>query len=100
MTALAATVRDDRAGQRYELLVDGELAGELVYRTRDQLVTLIHTEVTPALEGRGLGEKLVESALDDIRARGLRIVPLCSFVAAFLRRHPEHGDLVEPRRKA
>ncbi|MDX6424443.1 MAG: uncharacterized protein QOI67_1914 [Gaiellaceae bacterium] len=95
MTALAATVRDNEAAHRYELLVDEELVGELIYRARDGVVTLIHTEIASRYEGHGLGEQLVEFALDDIRARGLRIVPLCPFVAAYLRRHPEYEDLVK-----
>jgi predicted GNAT family acetyltransferase len=95
MTALAATVRDNEAAHRYELLVDEELVGELTYRARDGVITLIHTEVAPQYEGHGLGEQLVTYALDDIRARGLRIVPLCPFVAAYLRRHPEYEDVVK-----
>src|SRR6266508_2537355 len=97
MTALAATVRDNRAAHRYEALLDGELVGELGYRTTDDVVTLIHTEIASRLEGRGLGEQLVAGALDDIRARGLHIVPLCPFVAAYLRRHLGYDDLVRSR---
>jgi uncharacterized protein len=81
VTALSPTVRDDEAGHRYELLLDDARVGELVYRTRGDVVTLIHTEIAQRLEGRGLGERLVAGALDDIRERGLRIVPLCPFVA-------------------
>ena len=95
MTALAATVRDNEAAHRYELLVGEERVGELIYRARDGVVTLIHTEIAPQFEGHGLGDQLVAYALDDIRARGLRIVPLCPFVAAYLRRHTEYEDLVE-----
>jgi predicted GNAT family acetyltransferase len=52
--------------------------------------------VFPSAEGRGLGSRLVAGALDDIRARGLRAVPLCPFAAAYARRHPEYADLVVP----
>jgi predicted GNAT family acetyltransferase len=97
MSALAATVRDNSATHRYELLLDGELVGDLVYRAKDDVVTLIHTEVAPQLEGRGLGERLVAGALDDIHERGLQIVPLCPFVAAYIRHHPEYDDLVKSR---
>jgi predicted GNAT family acetyltransferase len=55
---------------------------------------LVHTEVEPRAEGTGLGSQLVTEALDDIRARGLRVVPLCPFVAAYIRRHPDYADLV------
>jgi len=87
-------VRDNPDEQRYELLSDGELVGELVYRLRDSRITLLHTEVSPSVEGQGLGGRLVAGALDDIRARGLRVVPLCPFVRAYLRRHPDAADLV------
>jgi predicted GNAT family acetyltransferase len=95
MTALAATVRDNDAAHRYELLVDDEVVGELIYRARDDVVTLIHTEIAPQLEGHGLGEQLVAYALDDIRASDRRVVPVCPFVGAYLRRHPEYEDLVK-----
>jgi uncharacterized protein len=51
-----------------------------------------HTEVPPADEGKGIGARLVRAALDDARQRGFKIVPACSFVAAFIRRHPEYND--------
>jgi predicted GNAT family acetyltransferase len=85
---------DNPAELRYELEVDGTLAGILRYRTEPGLVVLVHTDVDPAFEGRGLGGRLVAGALDDIRARGLRVVPHCPFAAAYIRRHPEYADLV------
>src|SRR5215210_2343456 len=97
MSTLAPTVRDNEAAHRYELLRDGELVGTLVYRVRHEVVTLIHTEIAPRLEGHGLAEHLVAGALDDIRARGLHIVPLCPYVVAHLRRHPDQADLVKTR---
>ena len=54
----------------------------------------MHTEVSPSLEGQGLGARLVAGALDDIRARGLRVVPICPFVRTYIRRHPDYADLV------
>ena len=56
---------------------------------------LVHTEIAPSVEGEGLGSTLVAGALDDIRARGLEVVPLCPFASAFIERHPEYADLVE-----
>ncbi len=58
------------------------------------MIVLVHTEVAPTEEGQGTGSRLVRDALDDIRARGLRVAPVCPFVAAYLRRHPEQRDLV------
>ena len=83
------TVRDNPDELRYELLVDGNLAGEILYRLRSDAVVLVHTEVAPQFEGQGLGGKLVAGALADIRAHGLRPVAVCPFVRAYLQRHPE-----------
>ena len=83
------TVRDNRDELRYELLVDGMLAGEILYRLRSDAVVLVHTEIAPQFEGQGLGSKLVAGALADIRARGLRPVAVCPFVRAYLQAHPE-----------
>jgi predicted GNAT family acetyltransferase len=94
MSTDGAAVRDNAAAHRYELELDGEVVGTLSYRTTGEIVKLIHTNVAPQWEGHGLGEQLVAGALDDVRARGLHIVVLCPFVAAFLRRHPECEDLI------
>jgi predicted GNAT family acetyltransferase len=87
-------VQDDPDELRYELRLDGEFGGEIRYRLQPDAIVLVHTEVSPSLEGRGMGARLVAGALDDIRGRGLRVVPLCPFVAAYIRRHPEYADLV------
>jgi predicted GNAT family acetyltransferase len=83
------TVRDNPDELRYELLVGGTLAGEILYRLRSDAVVLVHTEIAPQFEGQGLGSKLVAGALADIRARGLRPVAVCPFVRAYLQAHPE-----------
>ncbi len=90
----AVEVRDNERELRYELWVGSVLAGEIRYRRQPGAIVLVHTEIDPSFEGRGLGSALVRGALDDIRANGLRLVPVCPFVAAFLRRHPEYDDLV------
>lgn len=87
-------IRNNADDLRYELVVDGEVVGELRYGVRPDRIALIHTEISPALEGRGLGARLVAGALDDIRARQQRINPICPFVRSYLRRHPEYADLV------
>lgn len=87
-------VRDNPKELRYELLQDEELVGGIWYRTTPGVIALVHTEIEPLAEGRGLGSRLVSGALDDIRARGLRVAPVCPFVTAYLRRHPEQRDLV------
>ena len=90
----AVRVVDDPSELRYELEVDGTLGGILRYRTEPGLVVLVHTDVAPAFEGRGLGGRLVGGALDDIRERGLQVVAHCPFAASYIRRHPEYAELV------
>jgi predicted GNAT family acetyltransferase len=89
-------VRDNPDENRYELLVDDKVVGEIQYhhRVASNRIALIHTEVSPSLKGQGLASRLVADALDDIRSRELRVVPICPFVQAYLQRHPEYGDLV------
>ena len=90
-----AVVRDNPDALRYELLVDGEVAGEIRYRPRPDAVALVHTEVSQALEGRGLGSQLVQGMLDLARSRGEKIVPLCGFVRRFIAVNPGYADLVK-----
>ncbi len=87
-------VADNPPELRYEVWADGRLAGLIRYTLGDGEITLVHTEVDPAFEGRGLGSVLVAGALEDIRRRGLKLHPLCPFVAAYVRRHPEFADLL------
>lgn len=83
-------VRHNEAAGRYEL--DTEHGQALaVYRQQGDSRVFTHTEVPPADEGKGIGAALVRAALDDTRAHGFKIVPACSFVVAFLRRHPEYA---------
>lgn len=90
------TVRDNPAELRYEARGGERLLGEIRYRTEPGLVVLVHTEVASSAEGSGVGSALVAGALDDIRSRGLRVVPHCPFVAAYIHRHPEYAALVAP----
>ena len=79
-------VRNDSA-RRYELTVDGVLAGYAQFRTRPDTIMFTHTIVKPEYEGRGLGSRLAKFVLDDAVARGETIVPVCPFIAAYLRDH-------------
>lgn len=88
------TVTDRPNELRYEIEVDGEVAGFLLYRVEPGVLELVHTDVDPKWEGKGVGGALVKGALDDIRTRDLKIRPYCPFVRAYLRRHPEYEDLV------
>ena len=84
-------VRHNEARLRYELDTEHGMAVAL-YSVRGDKALFTHTEVPPQDEGKGLATQLVRAALDDTRQRGLKIVPVCSFVVAFVRRHPEYGD--------
>jgi uncharacterized protein len=85
---------------RYEAHLDGELAGVLEYIIKRGRIALIHTEVRPAHEGRGIGSTLVRFALDDARRRGLRVIVTCPYVQDYLTRHPEDDDIVVGRVRA
>jgi predicted GNAT family acetyltransferase len=88
------TVLNNTDKNRYELSVDGHLAATY-YRISDGVITFIHTEVPDALAGRGVGGKLVKGALDQVRAAGLKVVPQCPFVRAYIEKHPDYADLLK-----
>jgi predicted GNAT family acetyltransferase len=71
---------------RYELRIDGRMLGHADYERRGDALVFVHTEIEPASEGRGFGTRLVAAALDDAEQQGLEVVPVCSFVAAYVRR--------------
>ncbi|WP_042697810.1 GNAT family N-acetyltransferase [Azospirillum sp. B506] len=91
--SLHETVRNNEDLGRYELTVDGSTA-LVTYDMREGRIALTHTQVPGALTGQGVGSELAKGTLDDIRARGLKVLPLCSFIAAYIKRHPEYQDLV------
>ena len=80
------TVRDNRTASRFELDRDGQIAF-LDYKRQAGALTLVHTEVPPALRGHHLGDILVKAALSAAAAEGLRIIAVCPFVRAYLRKH-------------
>jgi uncharacterized protein len=88
-----AVVRNEEQ-HRYEARVDGELAGFARFRSQPGRAIFWHTEVDPAFEGKGVGSVLAKHALDDIRARGERVVAECPFIAAYIKRHEAYQDLL------
>ncbi len=85
-----------RADGRYEILVDGVVAGFTQVREHDGgVVAMPHTVVEGAFEGRGLAGGLVRGALDDLRARGRLVPPFCPYVKGWIERHPDYRDLVD-----
>ena len=98
---IGVAVADASERERYEIYVDGELAGFTEYKTRPGIIAFIHTEVDEAFQGRGLGDRLIAYALDDARKRGLAVLPFCPFVRSFIQSHPDYVDLVpESQREA
>jgi predicted GNAT family acetyltransferase len=89
------SVTDNPERRRFEARVDGELAASAFYRLEGDRVIFTHTETADAYAGHGVGTALARAALDSVRARGLKAVPLCPFVAAFIRQHDEYQDLVD-----
>lgn len=89
-----ADVKQNAEQDRFEVLVDGEVAGVIDYRRDGDTWVLPHTEVKPAYEGQGLAGELVRAALDQARAEGLTVDPQCPYVARWIQRHPDYQDLV------
>jgi predicted GNAT family acetyltransferase len=87
------TIRDNTELRRFELEVEGHVAA-VYYRTAPGEITLVHTEVPQELSGRGVGSRLARAVLETVRARGLKVVPECPFIGAFMGKHPEFNDLL------
>ena len=87
-------IADEPGRQRYEARIGDDVVGFIEYRAVSGRRILLHTEVDPSVEGRGVGSRLASGALDDIRARGLLVTVKCPFVAAFLERHSGYEDLL------
>jgi hypothetical protein len=90
----AVEIAHNAGASRFEALLDDQL-GVCAYRLHGDIAVFVHTEVPPALQGRGVAAALVRAALQWARDSGLRVRPACSYVAVYMRRHPETLDLVE-----
>jgi hypothetical protein len=91
---------DDKDRHRYELRDGDDLIGFTEYHFHHDEMALLHTEIRPEYEGRGLGGELVKGILDDARSRGLRVLPYCPFVRHWVTKHPEYQDLVPVTHKS
>lgn len=91
---MATEVRHQPEQSRYTISVDGRVVGVAEYQPSDDALVFPHTEIDQSLRGQGLGAALVRGALDDVRRRGHRVVPVCWYVAQFIDQNPEYRDLV------
>jgi predicted GNAT family acetyltransferase len=87
-------VRDNAELHRFELDVEGQIAFA-EYHLDEGVITFVHTKTPTALTGRGIASTLIRGALEQVRARGLKVIPQCSFVSSFIARHPQFADLLD-----
>lgn len=92
---------DNQSASRYELRIGTELAGFVEYKLRqhDTVISLLHTEVLDAFQGKGLAAHLARYSLDDARRRGLAVLPFCTYIASWIKKHPDYSDLVPEDRR-
>ena len=86
-------VIDNPAEHRFELNAGDHIAAAY-YKLEPGVITFIHTEVPQELSGQGIGSRLARGALEQVRARGLKVVPKCPFIAAYIAKHDEFADLI------
>ena len=97
---MAVEVKHNPDESRFEIFLDGELAGFSAYRPEGDARAFTHTEIDERFSGEGLGSHLIRSALDASAEAGLQILPYCGFVRAFIEKNLDYSDLVpEDKRK-
>lgn len=91
----SAQLGNNTAQHRYELHLGDRLCAHIAYRPHGEgVIDMVHTEVEPDLEGQGLASKIAKFALDDARSRHLKVMASCRYLAAYIAKHAEYGDLV------
>lgn len=91
-------VHDNKDARRYELQTEAGTAFA-EYRPAGPAVMFTHTEVPEEMEGQGVGSRLVRAALDDVKAQGKKVIPMCPFVASYIGQHKEYLELVDPAQR-
>lgn len=94
-TASGPQVKDNSRENRFELDIDGKKA-VAEYELEPDCIRFTHTVVPPELSGRGIGSQLAQACLESARDRDLKVIPLCSFIAGYVKKHPEFHGLVDP----
>jgi predicted GNAT family acetyltransferase len=97
---MTTTVQDNAADSRFEITIDGQLAGYVDYRRDGDEYALPHTRVLSQFEGRGVGGQLITGALTEIASRGGTVLPFCPFVPKVIRDNPEFLDLVPVEKRS
>jgi predicted GNAT family acetyltransferase len=90
---VALDIRHNQAAHSFEAVVDGQIA-RADYRLEGDVMSIFHTEVPAAFEGRGIAARLVSAAFEYARESGLKVLPACSYVRDYVRRHPETQALL------
>ena len=93
MTGSSSEVIHNPAEERFELAEGGHMA-VAAYRIEGDRISFTHTVVPEEVEGQGVGSRLIRAALDQVRDKGLKVVPVCYFVKGYIERHPEYQDLL------
>lgn len=92
---MVLTITDVPDKERFEARdAEGVVAGFVTYQVTGNIVAYTHTEVAAAFEGKGVGSELARAVMDDARARGRTVVPICPFLSKWLGRHPEYDGIV------
>jgi hypothetical protein len=89
-------VIQNREESRFEVWIDGYFS-ELDYRQDKETFVIAHVGVNPQHQGQGVAGKLTQTALEYARRLSLRVIPLCSYAAAYIRRNPQYDDLTSPQ---
>ena len=101
VTTMEPELADNPSASRYELHMGADLAGFVEYKLghHDSVISLLHTKVDDAFQGQGLAGHLARYSLDDARKRGLAVLPFCTYINSWVKKHPEYTDLVPPERR-
>lgn len=97
---MPSEITDSADASRFEIRVDGELAGFAAYHLRGEQISFTHTEIEKRFGGKGLGTELIARALDDAASKGLSVLPFCPFVKDYIAEHAELVELVPADRRA
>ena len=90
------SIHDNPDRHRFELDLDDGTVAITEYNLLRGKIVFTHTEVPTAHEGQGIGSALIRHALGSARERGLQVIPICPFFAAYIKKHPEEQDLLDP----